>query len=45
MPGSKLESALDAIGEVIADGLMVVEEDESGVYDEKQKNIKIAMLK
>ena len=44
MPGSKLESALDAIGEVITDGLMVVEEDESGVYDEN-KNIKITMLK
>ena len=33
IPGSKLESALDVMGEETVEGLMVVEEDDNGVYN------------
>ena len=33
IPGSKLESALDVMGEETVEGLMVVEEDDKGVYN------------
>ena len=33
IPGSKLESAFDVMGEGIFEALMVVEEDDNGVYN------------
>ena len=34
IPGSKLESAFDVMGEEMFEGLMVVEEDDNGVYNQ-----------
>ena len=45
IPGSKLESAFDVMGEDMFVGLMVVEEDDNGVYNLELKCYSMFLVK